>query len=347
MRESDLIVPLGIAGILAGLKGVQNRQMSEVERLNQIALQSQEEEEDKSPEPEITDRTVFDEEGNPVGEKGSGGLFDFSGYHDPIHNLITIGDDPESFSNNLSDFLIGTEAPVYDETGTLISGDPNSNIFNTAGALGYLPMMRLGIPGAILGGAGMGYSALSSFAPEFTQQYIDQPVGKAYEYSKDRLGDFFSGVGDSYNDFMNYEGYKDGGRIHLKGGGMDASKSDFGKSKNKDKDDTKNNDNTKNKDDTKNKPATGPTGSPTTTMGPLGVTPGEVNPLGPTGMAPLGFGGFMSAAMDDEDSSPLGSLGFNIGDVSVNVNPFGSTQIGMTAPLGSIPGIGGLFGYKQ
>ena len=63
MRESDLIVPLGIAGILAGLKGVQNRQMSEVERLNQIALQSQEEEEDKSPEPEITDRTVFDEEG--------------------------------------------------------------------------------------------------------------------------------------------------------------------------------------------------------------------------------------------------------------------------------------------
>ena len=47
MRESDFIAPLGIAAILAGLKGVQNRENAayaeEVERLNELALQSQEE----------------------------------------------------------------------------------------------------------------------------------------------------------------------------------------------------------------------------------------------------------------------------------------------------------------
>ena len=58
MRESDLIAPLGLATLFAALKGRQNKidsqtaYANEVERLNQLALQSQEETEDISPEPE-------------------------------------------------------------------------------------------------------------------------------------------------------------------------------------------------------------------------------------------------------------------------------------------------------
>ena len=58
MRESDLIAPLGLATLFAALKGRQNKMDSqtayanEVERLNELALQSQEETEDISPEPE-------------------------------------------------------------------------------------------------------------------------------------------------------------------------------------------------------------------------------------------------------------------------------------------------------
>jgi hypothetical protein len=56
MRESDFLAPLGIVTLLASLKGLQNRQdaqtayANEVERLNQLALQSQEETEDSVPE---------------------------------------------------------------------------------------------------------------------------------------------------------------------------------------------------------------------------------------------------------------------------------------------------------
>ena len=55
MRESDLIAPLGLATLFAALKGRQNKMDSqtayanEVERLNELALQSQEETEDISP----------------------------------------------------------------------------------------------------------------------------------------------------------------------------------------------------------------------------------------------------------------------------------------------------------
>ena len=58
MRESDFIAPLGLATLFAALKGRQNKMDSqtayanEVERLNELALQSQEETEDISPEPE-------------------------------------------------------------------------------------------------------------------------------------------------------------------------------------------------------------------------------------------------------------------------------------------------------
>lgn len=312
MRESDLLAPLGIMTLLASLKGLQNRQdaqtayANEVERLNELALQSQEETED-----------IVPEEKQQI-----------------------------SYSDNLSEM--------------------GSDAFNSLIGAAFMPGGLFGKGLAF----SMGMNAATGFGNETIQDMVEVldpeditktvPPKKEGEFSLFGLTDLYRDMAgdDGELNFMPnvlapggqspYLGYKDGGRIHLKGGGMDASKSDFGKSKNKDKDDTKNNDNTKKKDDTKNKPATGPTGNLTTTspsfMGPLGMTPGEVDPLGPTGMSPMGF---MAAAMDDEDSSPLGSLGFNIGDVSVNVNPFGPTQIGMTAPLGSIPGIGGLFGYKQ
>jgi|TARA_B100000123_G_scaffold202000_1_gene151946 hypothetical protein len=60
MRESDFLAPLGIVTLLASLKGLQNRQdaqtayANEVERLNQLALESQEETEDISPEPQTS-----------------------------------------------------------------------------------------------------------------------------------------------------------------------------------------------------------------------------------------------------------------------------------------------------
>ena len=66
MRESDLIAPLGLATLFAALKGRQNKMDSqtayanEVERLNQLALQSQEETEDISPEPEEQKLTSSD-----------------------------------------------------------------------------------------------------------------------------------------------------------------------------------------------------------------------------------------------------------------------------------------------
>ena len=66
MRESDLIAPLGLATLFAALKGRQNKMDSqtayanEVERLNELALQSQEETEDISPEPEEQKLTSSD-----------------------------------------------------------------------------------------------------------------------------------------------------------------------------------------------------------------------------------------------------------------------------------------------
>ncbi len=311
MRESDFLAPLGILTLLASLKGLQNRQdaqtayANEVERLNELALQSQEETED-----------IVPEEKQQI-----------------------------SYSDNLSEM--------------------GSDAFNSLIGAAFMPGGLFGKGLAF----SMGMNAATGFGNETIQDMVEVldpeditktvPPKKEGEFSLFGLTDLYRDMAgdDGELNFMPnvlapggqspYLGYKDGGRIHLKGGGMDASKSDFGKSKNKDKDDTKNNDNTKNKDDTKNKPATGPTGSLTATspsFGPLGITPGELDPFGPTGMAPLGF---MSAAMDDEDSSPLGSLGFNIGDVSVNVNPFGPTQMSVTAPLSSVPGIGNLFGYKK
>lgn len=312
MRESDFIAPLGIAAILAGLKGVQNRENAayaeEVERLNELALQSQEETEDVSP--------------------------------DENEKL--------TFSDNLSEM--------------------GSDAFNSLIGAAFTPGGLIGKGLAFT----MGMNAATGFGNETIQDMVEvlDPEDIAKTVPPKKEGEFsLFGLTDLYRDMAGddgklnfmpnvlapggqspYLGYKDGGRIHLKGGGMDASKSDFGKSKN--------NDNTKNKDDkddTKNKPDTGPGSltTPSPSFGPLGITPtpGELDPLGPTGMAPLGF---MSAAMDDEDStspsfgpSALGNFGFNIGDVSVNVNPFGSTQLGMTAPLGSIPGIRDLFGYKD
>ena len=66
MRESDLIAPMGLATLFAALKGRQNKMDSqtayanEVERLNELALQSQEETEDISPEPEEQKLTSSD-----------------------------------------------------------------------------------------------------------------------------------------------------------------------------------------------------------------------------------------------------------------------------------------------
>ena len=66
MRESDLIAPMGLATLFAALKGSQNKMDSqtayanEVERLNELALQSQEETEDISPEPEEQKLTSSD-----------------------------------------------------------------------------------------------------------------------------------------------------------------------------------------------------------------------------------------------------------------------------------------------
>ena len=75
MRESDLIAPLGLATLFAALKGRQNKMDSqtayanEVERLNELALQSQEETEDISPEPEeqkLTSSDLLSETGSDL-----------------------------------------------------------------------------------------------------------------------------------------------------------------------------------------------------------------------------------------------------------------------------------------
>ena len=75
MRESDLIAPLGLATLFAALKGRQNKidsqtaYANEVERLNELALQSQEETEDISPEPEeqkLTSSDLLSEAGSDL-----------------------------------------------------------------------------------------------------------------------------------------------------------------------------------------------------------------------------------------------------------------------------------------
>ena len=228
MNEADFIAPLGLMSVLAGLTGLNKKDQrtnSALEKLRNAEEEAQavaeaKETADKEavPTEEELDKIVYDEKGDEVGTKGDGGIFDFSGYHDPIHNFITSGDDPESFSNNLSDFLIGTEKPVYDEKGNLVSGDPNENFFNTAGVGAYaplplLPFMGMGPVGVAAALAGAGYQAASSFAPELTQKYIDAPVGKAYDYSKELLGKAGTGIADAYNDFMQYEGYNMGGQV--------------------------------------------------------------------------------------------------------------------------------------
>ena len=322
MRESDFIAPLGIMTLLASLKGLQNRQdaqtayANEVERLNQLALQSQE-----------------DEEIPPIGDpnRGSNPNIDQSqagSYFDDAGNEKVMGDEFQSVSN--FDAIMSILDPVT--TIANIATSPLSSMTDEEIEDFYMDPDVDYTGDGIIDAQDQAYGAygFDRHRQEFDLQKGDRNIhGNIIKMD--------SPMYDAGNPYRNL-GYKDGGRIHLKGGGMDASKADFGKSKNKDKDDTKNNDNTKNKDDTKNKPAT--VGSLTPTMTPFKTpTPEDVGPLGTMSMA-LGF-------MDDEDSSPLGSFGFNIGDVSVNVNPFGATQIGMTAPLGSIPGIGGLFGYKQ
>ena len=93
MRESDFIAPLGIMTLLASLKGLQNRQdaqtayANEVERLNQLALQSQE-----------------DEEIPPIGDpnRGSNPNIDQSqagSYFDDAGNEKVMGDEFQSVSN--------------------------------------------------------------------------------------------------------------------------------------------------------------------------------------------------------------------------------------------------------
>lgn len=74
MRESDFLAPLGIMTLLASLKGLQNREnaqtayANEVERLNELALQSQEETEEISPETDANEKLSFS---NNLQEMGS------------------------------------------------------------------------------------------------------------------------------------------------------------------------------------------------------------------------------------------------------------------------------------
>jgi len=205
MNSEDLALLLGVlGGGFLGHHGGKKRAAREKDML-ELMLGGGKDETDE--EPEESENIVYDPEGTAV-DKGEPGLFNFSGYHDPIHDLITVGDDPESFSNNLSDFLIGLEKPQYNEEGELIKGDPNENWFNTMGALPYLMMMKGGIPGLIAGGTGLGYQGMSSFAPEFTQKWVDKPIGQGWDWTKNKTI-------QGWNNLMNYEGFNQGGIVDL------------------------------------------------------------------------------------------------------------------------------------
>jgi len=321
MKESDLIAPLGIMTLLSALKGRQNKMdaetayANEVERLNALALQSQEETEDASAE---TDDSGIDMSAN---------------------KKLT-------FSDNISE----------------LGGDLFSSILGAA----FMPGGLIGKGLAFT----MGMNAATAFGNETIQDMVEviDPDGVAKTVPPKKEGEFsLFGLTDFYRDaagddgklnFMPnvlapggqspYLGFEDGGRVHLKGGGMDASKSDFGKSKKDTTKDTKSKEDTDN-DNKGNKPSQSPNvgistisapfdamslpGLNTPTLGPMGTVATAMNPRGLYG--------------DEEDSSPLGSLGkFNIGDVSINVDPFGATQLGVSAPIGSVYGLKNLFGYK-
>ena len=108
MRESDFLAPLGIMTLLASLKGLQNREntqtayANEVERLNQLALESQE-----------------DEGIPPLGDpnRGSNPNIDQSqagSYFDDAGNEIVMGDEFQSISN--FDAIMG----ILDPAGTVL-----------------------------------------------------------------------------------------------------------------------------------------------------------------------------------------------------------------------------------
>jgi len=129
MRESDFIAPLGLATLFAALKGRQNKMDSqtayanEVERLNELALQSQEETEDISPEPEeqkqeLTSSDLLSETGSdlfnsaifsafmPGGLLGKGLAFNTGMYvatgggNETIQNMVDVID-PEGVSRTV------------------------------------------------------------------------------------------------------------------------------------------------------------------------------------------------------------------------------------------------------
>ena len=109
---------------------------------------------------------------------------------------------------------MGLEGAEYDAEGNLIKGDPNENWLNTSGILPLLPLLAGGPFGIGAFGLGAGYQGMSSFAPEFTQKYVDPLPGKAWE-----------GVKDIFTEpwFPDYsEGYNTGGRVGLDNGGSIA-----------------------------------------------------------------------------------------------------------------------------
>ena len=330
MRESDFIVPMGIAGILAGLKGVQNREASEVERLNEIARQALETEEDDEGIPPIGDPNRGS---NPDIDQSQAGE-----YTDDEGNQRVFGDE---FQSGSTLDLIGTAADM------LLSGGifTMNNLIGSAAEKmtdGEIDEFYKGpAQDQVYGGYGF----------DKHRDTYDLQEGDINIYGNPVLMD--SPMYDADNPYRDL--FKaDGGRVHLKGGGMDASKSDFGKSKKKEKDTTKNT--TGGNDDTGNdKKPLGSLIQGIPNIGNLGNLFGTATPtpsVGPTPADQFGTAMKMGMMMDEEDSfgfgpSPLGMGTFDVGDFSVTVDPFGAQQLSVKGPISSIPGIGSMFGYKQ
>ena len=408
MKESDIIAPLGIMTLLAALKGRQNKTdaetayANEVERLNKLALQSQEETEDTGPETDeggfsfnnlFSDFTSVDED---IGEVGSHPITNQS-LGEAISARTTMG---LALTPLLKRIVLGggmnmpkkialAIPEVLRFGGKLIAPEATAAIEEKIGA-GYNEYIDPFVQSYIspvtdaIGEKKAEIIAAQDVEDEiFRQSLIDQGADPNSLYFDDAVKGGFRDVDDlaayeemiqsPFADFDDYYadggrvgllgllGYEDGGRVHLRGGGMDASQKDFGKSKKDKTKDTKSKDTDTDNDNKGNKPSQSPNVGDVAPTGPFGaITPmnnfdpsafGQLGPMGTMAMAmnPAINPAINSGLMDEEDSSPFGAtqLGkFNIGDVSVSVDPFGATQLGVTAPIGSVYGLKNLFGYK-